>query len=236
MLRKSPLFLVGRYLLAGVCLPGLLLSGLACQKQEGVHTYQTEKQESVFARNHVEQQAPDAPPRAAAPQMAAPAAAVEGPVRMFAAIVPRGEQLWFYKLTGPVEAVQAEAETLAQFIREVKYTSGQPEWTLPENWEQKPGNQFRFATLMIPSAEAPLEMSVTVLPGNPEAEVEQVLDNINRWRGQVALGPIEKEAIEQASDDLNAETSKHQAGESRVYFVNIVGTQQETGMSPPFAR
>ena len=223
---------------AGLCLLSLsLLSLPGCGGQAQIKTYRTEKPESVQARNHTEPQADDAPavtrPVPARPEMTAPPAGQ--PVRMFAAIVPQGEQTWFYKVTGPVEMVAEQVETLANFIASVQYQDGKPQWELPSGWEQQPGNQFRFATLLIPSEPKPLEFSVTTLSGSADP-VSQAVDNINRWRGQVGLGPITAAQVEQATSELSAETSVRQSAGSTIYFVNLEGVESASGRMPPFAR
>ncbi|MCA8983946.1 MAG: hypothetical protein KDA76_09320 [Planctomycetaceae bacterium] len=224
----------GRYSIVSALILLILVGLPGCDKQAEIHSYRTEKPDQVRAKNQVEPAASNAPAKEA-PAMASPAKPAE-PVRMLAAIVPQPEQTWFYKLTGPVAAVQSQAEVLAGFITQVEYKDGRPAWSLPEGWEQREGNQFRFATLIIPSAEGPLEMSVSGLPTSGD-EVTQAVDNINRWRGQVGLGPIASADLTGATDDLSSETSvRVVAGDRRIYFVNLVGTQQETGMRPPFAR
>lgn len=141
-----------------------------CEDKPQIRTYNTEKPADVHAGNHVDgEQAADAPAMPPAMQnrpAAGNAASAGEPVRMFAAIVPQGEQTWFYKVTGPVELVGKKAAELGEFIKSVKYADGQPEWTLPEGWKREAGNTFRFATLKIPveGADDPLEMSVSALP------------------------------------------------------------------------
>ncbi len=156
-------------------------------------------------------------------------------VRMFAAIVPQGKEVWFYKMTGPVEAVEALINPLADFIRSVKYENGKATWSLPEGWKEKPGNQFRFATLIVPSQSGPLEFTVSKLGAGPE-ELPYVAANINRWRGQLGLKGIQIEDIDKATDEITKPTSKQKSGEQTIYFVNIVGKKSNQGMRPPFAR
>lgn len=216
-----------------------LLAG--CEDKPKIRTYNTEKPADVHAGNHVDGEtaadAPAMPPMMQNRPAAGTSAPAGEPVRMFAAIVPQGEQTWFYKVTGPVELVGKKATELGDFVKNVKYADGQPEWTLPEGWSREAGNTFRFATLKVPveGADEPLEMSVSALPGGAP-ETEQAVANINRWRGQVGLGDIDAKAIEAASDDLSQETSRVKSGESTIYFVNLVGKQQAGGMMPPFAR
>lgn len=63
--------------------------------------------------------------------------------------------------------------------------AGELAWTLPAGWRQAPGEGMRRATILIPSADGPVELSVVVLPGPAGGE----LANVNRWRGQLGLGP-----------------------------------------------
>ena len=61
-----------------------------------------------------------------------------------------------------------------------------------------------------------------------EADTQKfVLDNINRWRGQVGLQPI-------AASELASTTESFKVGEYEATFVSLVGTGPG-GMSAPFA-
>ncbi len=60
-------------------------------------------------------------------------------------------------------------------------------WTTPESWRFVPGERpMRLATYEIADESGPVEVAVTRFPG----DVGGMLANINRWRGQVGLGPI----------------------------------------------
>lgn len=60
-------------------------------------------------------------------------------------------------------------------------------WTTPKGWQEKPGSGFRYATFVVPgSGGATADLSVTVLEGDAGG----TLSNINRWRGQLGLGPL----------------------------------------------
>jgi hypothetical protein len=65
-------------------------------------------------------------------------------------------------------------------------------WTLPEGWRQLgEGRGMRYATLAVGSGEEELQIAVTQFPG----DVGGLLANINRWRDQVGLGAIDREAM-----------------------------------------
>lgn len=63
-------------------------------------------------------------------------------------------------------------------------------WTLPKGWTDERQGGMRYATLKIP-AKGRIDASVVVLPGPAGGE----LMNVNRWRGQIGLGPIDDAAL-----------------------------------------
>jgi len=61
------------------------------------------------------------------------------------------------------------------------------QWELPTGWaESRPGG-MRFATLK-PPVPGKIDVSVIMLPGAAGGE----LGNVNRWRGQIGLPPIDE--------------------------------------------
>ena len=66
-------------------------------------------------------------------------------------------------------------------------------WTLPKGWTETPGSGMRFATLT-PPGPGKAELSVVCLPGTAGGE----LANVNRWRGQIGLGPLDEKALDTA--------------------------------------
>jgi hypothetical protein len=139
------------------------------------------------------------PPRAPGRADAAPGE--KGDLRMLAAILPQGERLWFVKLMGSAAAVAPHAEAFDQFIRSVRFT-GSPDrpmtWTVPEGWREEPGKGFRYATLRMGPKDAELELTVSTAGGS-------LLDNINRWRGQIGLGPVGASELGQVVKDVQVQ-------------------------------
>lgn len=106
--------------------------------------------------------------------------------RTIAAIVPSGDQAWFFKATGPSDRIQAAAGDFAKLVRSVRFEGDRPQWDVPEGWSEIPGGQFRFATLR----KETTEISISKLP-LPDGDLDgYVLANINRWRGQISLPPV----------------------------------------------
>ena len=183
---------------------GFLLAGVSllcgCEHQEQVASYTVPRHESL--------QTPEF--------LAATAKRKAQPARMLAAIVPHGSELWFFKLQGPPDDVAARDREFHEFLKSVRFANDMKiEWTLPATWKEKPGNENRYATLVL-SEQPPLEVTVTVLAAGTDDRTEQLLNNINRWRGQLDLPHIE-------ADDLPTRTETIQAGELTITAINIAG-------------
>jgi hypothetical protein len=80
-------------------------------------------------------------------------------------------------------------------------------WTLPKGWTAERSGGMRYATLK-PGVPGRLDGSVVVLPGPAGGE----LPNVNRWRGQIGLPPIDDAAL---ASSRRAVTSR--AGTLSVY-------------------
>lgn len=122
-------------------------------------------------------------------------------VRLLAAIVPHRDRTWFFKLVGPSAAVNEQKEAFDTFLRSVHFTGqdGKPmTWTIPEGWKEEPGSEMRYATFRIGSKDRPLELTVIGLG----REAGSILDNVNRWRGQIGLKPVSEAELNQVTGGL----------------------------------
>ena len=148
--------------------------------------------------------------------------------RMLAAIVPHASQGWFFKLTGPIDAMGPQADAFTTFLKSVHFSeAGKPQWTLPEGWQERPGSDIRYATLVIPSEGKPLELTVTALPKPPGDDEQYALANINRWRGQMKLPPIEASALAEEAKQIELQGAT-------ATVVDLVGTASASMGRPPF--
>lgn len=119
-----------------------------------------------------------------------PAELQPGKQRMLAVIVPHENDAWFFKILGDEEAVNGVADSFKEFVTSVKFgDSGQPLLdTLPEAWKLGGEKPMRFATVYIDTDSKQLEISISTLPLNGDYD-SYVVQNVNRWRGQVGLKP-----------------------------------------------
>lgn len=112
--------------------------------------------------------------------------------RMVAGIVEKPDGMWVFKIVGPPGQIAAAESAWRPFLEQLTFgEDGAPRWTLPEGWKELPGNQFRHKTLTIPGSELPLELAVSRLPPG-----QDLLLNVNRWRGQLALPPAQAVDLE----------------------------------------
>lgn len=195
------------YFAALLIVAGLLAVFFGYRKQDEIRHYTVPKQSDID-------------------RLAGSSEVPSGPQRMLAAIVLRPAQGWFFKLMGSAEAVNLRAEEFASFLRSLHFQDGAPTWSLPEGWQEEPGNQFRYATLKI--SDTPLEVSVTTLPRGETDETEYTLSNVNRWRGQLGLSSI-------APDELQRETKQVELDDTTATLVDLVGEVKGESMSAPFA-
>ena len=89
-------------------------------------------------------------------------------------------------------------------------------WTLPKGWTSAAGGGMRFATLT-PGGPGKAEVSVVVLPGAAGGESA----NVNRWRGQIGLPPLDDAALAAAR-----QTVKCKAGAVAVFDFTSQGQAQ----------
>ncbi|HEY5312927.1 MAG TPA: hypothetical protein VIK18_10430 [Pirellulales bacterium] len=156
----------------------LMLAG--CGGSEHIDHYAAPKSEAIAQRHGIQP---------GERQAQAPAEPV--PARMLAAVVLHDDQGWFFKLTGPPEAVKDQTAAFRKFIESVHFVRSLPKWELPSGWHEEPGTAMRFATLRVPTAGPSLELSVINLPSDNENKDQYLLANINRWRGQLGLPPTD---------------------------------------------
>src|SRR4051812_43153043 len=171
-------FSFGRYAVYAGGL-GLVIGLVGCNKSEEIRRYSAPKES-----------ASDAEAGAKPPSIGES----EPSDRMLAALVPHGDWAWFFKLAGQAEKVGKYADAFRSFVQSVKFTEdekAEPQWTLPDGWERKPGStEMRFATIALPEEGEGLEVSVVRLPWRAQAYVNMLLTNVNRWRGQMQLPPV----------------------------------------------
>ena len=107
----------------------------------------------------------------------------------------------------PAQGMTTAAAMAGDVAAPPRPASGGLRWTLPKGWTEAAGGQMRYATLKPPVA-GKIDGSVVVLPGPAGGE----LANVNRWRNQIGLPPIDEAALASARKVV-----KTKAGPLNVY-------------------
>lgn len=97
-----------------------------------------------------------------------------------------------------------------------------PQWTVPDGWKETPAGPMRRANFTITGPDSTsAEVVVSAFPG----DVGGMLNNINRWRGQIGLGPVTAEQADAATStiDVNRQQAKvvDMTGNQRMIVVTI---------------
>lgn len=94
----------------------------------------------------------------------------------------------------PKEPQQSAATTSGQQMQalpgmaEATAHAHQPEWQAPQAWQALPTNNIRRGAWSLSNPTgAQAEVTVTVFAG----DVGSLLQNVNRWRGQIGLGDMD---------------------------------------------
>ncbi len=215
-----------------VGLGAVLLTVLAagCGQGDRIEKYTVEKSAASAEDPPISSPHPDGTSAPGAGSEAGPTDVAEAVAqRLLGAILPRGRQFWFFKAVGAPEALAPHAERFAALIESIRFgeeADAPPTWKLPQGWTQEPASGMRLATIKLDPDDPALEISVIPLPlmgGDAEA---YVLNNVNRWRAQVGLGPI-------TPKQLAEETSSVELDGHKATIVDFTGKAVPGGMRPP---
>lgn len=176
--------------------------------------------------------------------------------RMLTAYLHQTNRTWFFKLAGPGHLVETEKASFLRFLESVNFHKIQqeiqsrdsfqtasptlqtaprsremPRWNAPENWQSAPAtSSVLLARFHISQPqEGDAEMTVSVLSGDGGG----LLPNVNRWRRQISLAPLEPESLGDVTRPLDLDGERKgvlvdmSGGESRV-LVAVVSVGEET--------
>lgn len=178
-----------------------------------------------------------------------------GTSRTLGAIVPFGGSTWFFKLTGPEAFVEQQKPIFLDFLETVQPegpAAAAPEpaggpagpapamadtpvpvaqgpglaWTAPGDWQVKPNGPMRKGSYTVNGPEGSADLSITAFPSATGGE----LANVNRWRGQAGLPPVDDAGLEQA-------VSRREANGLRLTVVDAggAGPNRILGAIVPYA-
>src|SRR5712691_3850326 len=131
--------------------------------------------------------------------------------RIIAAMVTTANATLFFKMRGNADLSEVQKGDFIKWVAAVcnaqtqtgppqvaaappQTTSAPPiKWTTPEGWTEIPPSSMRYASFSAPAEEdgGKIDISVVTFPGDGGSDA----DNVNRWRGQIGLAPIDANAV-----------------------------------------
>jgi len=130
--------------------------------------------------------------------------------RIIAAMVTTANATLFFKMRGNADLTEAQKGDFIKWVAAIcdaqtrtgssqvaaapPQTNSAPpiKWTTPEGWTEVPPSSMRYASFSAPADDGgEIDISIVTFPGDGGSDV----DNINRWRGQMGLAPVDAKAV-----------------------------------------
>jgi hypothetical protein len=164
------------------------------------------------------------------------------PTRIVIAMLTKDGTSWFFKMTGDDSIVRDQKPAFVQFLKSITFqpavqpiqfarapralstnskqtpreNSEKPIWIVPAGWQEVPAGQMLVAKFLISGDNgAKAELNVGAAGGG-------LLFNINRWRGQLGLAPLQETDLEKQLQPLDVAGGK-------AMLVDMAGTDGKTG-------
>jgi hypothetical protein len=172
------------------------------------------------------------------------AASDAGRTNIIAATLGRDGTTWFFKMMGEDSLVREEKDAFVRFLKSVRFdesgervagapvnrpmstnvkqvppaTAGEPSWDIPANWQEQPPQQMVLHSYVIVDGQGgKANMTITTFPGS----VGGILANVNRWRGQLGLEPVEQSDVPKMTSSLDVLGGK-------AMLVDMTGSDKKT--------
>jgi hypothetical protein len=130
--------------------------------------------------------------------------------RIIAAMVTTANSTLFFKMRGNADLAEAQKGDFIKWVAAVcnaqsqagsSQTAAAPpqsanvpqiKWETPKGWTEVPPSSMRYASFSVPAENGgKIDISVVTFPGDGGSDA----DNINRWRGQMGLPPIDPNSV-----------------------------------------
>jgi hypothetical protein len=156
--------------------------------------------------------------------------------RIIAAMVAGPNGTLFFKMRGNAELTEAQKTDFMKWVSAVcsgqktarqtddlsmplnQTRTAQIKWKTPEGWNEVPASSMRYASFNATEPDgAKVDVSVVTFPGDGGSDA----DNVNRWRSQIGLQPVDDKSVAAAITPVNAANGDFSSldmtgGESRV--------------------
>ena len=156
--------------------------------------------------------------------------------RIIAAMVTNVNATLFFKMRGNAELTEAQKGDFLKWVAAVcdaqtqtgssqvaaapSQTNSGPtiKWKTPEGWTEVPPSSMRYASFSAPAEDGgKIDISVVTFPGDGGSDA----DNINRWRGQMGLAPVDANAV-------TSQVAPLKTGDTTFSTTDIAGNKTRT--------
>src|SRR6266516_2035219 len=130
--------------------------------------------------------------------------------RIIAAMATTANATLFFKMRGNADLTEAQKGDFIKWVAAVcdaQTQTGSPQiaaappqttsaprikWKIPEGWTEVPPSSLRYASFSAPEdVGSKIDISDVTFPGDGGSDA----DNVNRWRGQMGLAPVDANAV-----------------------------------------
>jgi len=130
--------------------------------------------------------------------------------RIIAAMVTTANSTLFFKMRGNADLTEAQKGDFIKWVAAVcnaptqagppqmaeaplETTSGPKiKWIMPEGWTEVPPSSMRYASFSARADDGgKIDISIVTFPGDGGTDA----DNVNRWRGQMGLSPVDASSV-----------------------------------------
>ena len=166
--------------------------------------------------------------------------------RLLVAVFQHEGVAWFVKMNGDDELVAQQKPAFVDFLKSVSFPAaraqpelpvshppvagagllsaqappadngaqGKPVWQVPAGWQEVAAGQFLVAKFLVTGPDnAKANINISASPGDGGG----LLGNVNRWRGQLRLGPL-------TETDINKLVSQVDTAGGKAMFIDMTGT------------
>ena len=130
--------------------------------------------------------------------------------RIIAAMTTNGTSTLFFKIRGNAALTESQKSDFIKWVASICDSQGgnkspqmataapsqdssnpQVKWQTPPGWNEVPPSAMRYASFNAGRNENKIDISVVMFPGDGGSDI----DNVNRWRQQIGLSPMNEDAV-----------------------------------------
>ena len=156
--------------------------------------------------------------------------------RIIAAMMTTSNATLFFKMRGNADLTEAQKGDFLKWVAAVcdaqtqagpmqmaaapAETTNAPKikWTTPAGWSEVPPSSMRYASFSAPAENGDkIDISIVTFPGDGGSDA----DNINRWRRQMGLAPVDTNAV-------TSQVTPLKTGDTTFSTTDIAGNKTRT--------